>query len=132
MNLQIICVLFAVLSSSYAEPDDEEVFSHEEESLWDKRTSDVLEKIAETHKGELQHLERGDMTDEAASETRDRLKRNIAVMLYRLISVHPLGEGKKRVRTVFEKSPLKKFFFWVCLQIESYQYKSSGIHPRLA
>eukprot|EP01061_Rhynchopus_euleeides_P037697 TRINITY_DN644_c5_g1_i1.p1 TRINITY_DN644_c5_g1~~TRINITY_DN644_c5_g1_i1.p1 ORF type:complete len:141 (+),score=48.90 TRINITY_DN644_c5_g1_i1:38-424(+) len=112
MRQMLACVCLALLCAATGARGDGAVHTAEEEQHWDSQTKAVLHKIAESHAQELQSLEGGDMSDGAEAELRDRLKRNIAVQLYRLVIAHPLGSGKMRVRSAFEASPLKKFFFW--------------------
>ena len=102
----------AVVSGS---EDEAEAIAPEAEAHWDGQAKKVMDAIAEAHHAELEKLEGGfEGADDEARETRRVLRRNVAVQLYRLVTVHPLGDGKRRIRQAFEASKLRRVFFWVC------------------
>ena len=85
----------------------------EEEKEWEDKSLAVLNHLAEKHITELEQNENSKArSDDEAILT--RLKHNMAVHVSRLVIVHPLGDGKKRIRKAFEKSKLRQLFFWVC------------------
>eukprot|EP01060_Flectonema_neradi_P018060 TRINITY_DN2486_c1_g4_i1.p1 TRINITY_DN2486_c1_g4~~TRINITY_DN2486_c1_g4_i1.p1 ORF type:complete len:125 (+),score=15.40 TRINITY_DN2486_c1_g4_i1:29-403(+) len=103
--VQVLVCLLTVTALARAED------ASEDEKIWEEKSLAVLNHLAEDH---IAHMERQEHEKERTDDEAvlARLRHNLAVHVSRLVIVHPLGDGKKRIRKAFEKSKLRQVFFW--------------------